>query len=84
MKITKDLHKYTVLSRGSLSWKNIFKRRPTVKRVNVYLKEFFQLKNIRYHTGKRAKAHFDIVTLIYNAAKLAIDRINKKLREQAA
>ena len=49
-----------------------------VECVIAYLKS-----NVRYRTGKRAKAHFAIVTLIYNAAKLAIDRINKKLREQA-
>jgi len=84
MKITKDLRKYTAPARGSLSWKNIFKRRTAVERVNAYLKEFFQLNNVRYRTGKRAKVHFDIVTLIYNASKLAVDRINKNLQEQVA
>lgn len=34
--------------------------------------------------GKRAKVHFDIVTLIYNASKLAVDRINKRLSVQVA
>jgi len=32
----------------------------------VYLKELFQLNNIRYRTGKRAKIYFDIATLILN------------------
>ena len=63
MKIAKDLRKYTAPARGSLSWKNIFKRRTAVERVNAYLKEFFQLNNVRYRTGKRAKFHFDISRL---------------------
>jgi len=84
MKITKDLRKYTAPTRGSLSRKNIFKRRTAVERVNAYLKEFFQLNNVRNRTGKQAKVHFDIVTLIYNASKLSVVRINKKLREQVA
>jgi len=52
--------------------------------VNAYLKEYFQLNNVRYRTGKRAKVHFDLVTLIYNASKLACDRINRLLNQKAA
>ncbi|WP_268827867.1 transposase, partial [Tetragenococcus koreensis] len=37
--------------------KNISKRRSAVERVNAYLKEYFQLNNVRYRTGKRAKVH---------------------------
>lgn len=76
VKITTDLRKYTAPARGSKAWKNIFKRRTAVERVNAYLKEYFQLNNVRYRTGKRAKVHFDLITLIYNASKLAADRIN--------
>jgi hypothetical protein len=82
MKITTDLRKYSAPARGSMAWKNIFKRRTAVERVNAYLKEFFQLKNVRYRTGKRAKGHFDIVTLVYNASKLAADRMNAQLIQQ--
>src|SRR5690625_2206998 len=82
MKITKDLRKYTAPARGSQAWQKIFNRRTAVERVNGYLKEFFQLNNVRYRTGKRAKVHFDIVTLIYNASKLAVDRINVLLNQQ--
>lgn len=53
-----------------------------VERVNAYLKEFFQLNNVRYRTGKRAKVHFDLVTLVYNACKLAIDRIRKAMESK--
>ena len=45
----------------------------------TYLKEFFQLNNGRYRTGKRANVHFDLVTLVYNASKLAVDRIRKEV-----
>ena len=84
MKITTDLRKYSAPARGSLAWKNIFKRRTAVERVNAYLKEFFQLNNVRYRTGKRAKIHFDMVTLVYNASKLAADRINAQFIQQQA
>src|SRR5699024_6508199 len=61
MKITKDLRRYTAPARGSKAWKNLFKRRTAVERVNGYLKEYFQLNNVRYRTGKRAKVHFDLI-----------------------
>lgn len=84
VKITTDLRRYTAPARGSKAWKTIYKRRTAVERVNAYLKEYFQLNNVRYRTGKRAKVHFDLVTLVYNASKLAIDRINTKLNQQQA
>ena len=84
MKITTDLRRYTAPARGSKAWKKIYNLRTAVERVNAYLKEFFQLNNVRYRTGKRAKVHFDIVTLIYNASKLATDRINTKLNQEQA
>lgn len=85
MKITADLRRYAAPARGSKAWKKIYNLRTAVERVNAYLKEFFQLNNVRYRTGKRAKVHFDLVTLIYNASKLATDRISTQLyQEQAA
>jgi len=50
--------------------------------VNGYLKEYFQLNNVRYRLGKRAKIHFDLITLVYNASKLAADRINVLIKHQ--
>src|SRR5699024_102388 len=82
MKVTKHLRRYTAPARGTQAWQKIYNRRTAVERVNAYLKEFFQLNNVRYRTGKRAKVHFDIVTLIYNASKLAADRINALLNQQ--
>lgn len=82
VKITTDLRKYTAPARGSKAWKTIFKRRTAVERVNAYLKLYFQLDNVRYRTGKRAKVHFDLVTLVYNASKLAADRIKITLENQ--
>jgi len=84
MKITKDLRRYTAPARGSKAWETIYKRRSAVERVNAYLKGFFQLNNVRYRTGKRAKIHFDMVALIYNASKLAADRMNAQLIQQQA
>ncbi|MFC0478058.1 IS1182 family transposase [Robertmurraya beringensis] len=84
VKITTDLRKYTAPARGSKVWKEIFKRRTAVERVNAYLKQYFQLNHVRYRTGKRAKVHFDLVTLVYNASKLAVDRINATISHQLA
>src|SRR5699024_2638388 len=81
MNSTKDHRKYTAPTRGSKAWQSIYNRRTAVERVNAYLKEFFQLNNVRYRTGTRAKVHFDIVTLVYNASKLAVDRIDTALNE---
>jgi len=86
MKITKGLIKYTAPARprGSKAWQAIHNQRTAVERVNAYLKEFFHLNNVRYRSGKRAKIHFDLVTLTYNASKLAVDRINAALYQQVA
>lgn len=84
MKITIDLRKYTAPARGSEAWKELAKQRSAVERVNAYLKEFFQLNNVRYRTGKRAKVHFDLVTLVFNSTKLASDRLKQQLQQQAA
>lgn len=84
IKITTDLRKYTAPARGSKAWNKLFDRRTAVERVNAYLKEFFQLNNVRYCTGKRAKVHFDLLVLIYNASKLAADRIGARLSQHQA
>lgn len=81
IKIETDIRKYSAPGRGSEAWKKLFNQRTAVERVNAYLKEFFQLKNARYRTGKKAKVHFDLVTLVYNASKLAVDRINQKMNK---
>lgn len=82
VKIESDLRKYTAPARGSEKWKHLFAERTSVERVNAYLKEFFQLNNVRHRTGKKAKFHFGLVTLVYNASKLAVDRINNELKNQ--
>lgn len=82
IRITTDLRTYNAPARGSKAWKKLIKRRTAVERVNAYLKEFYQLNNARFRTGKRAKVHFDLIVLIYNASKLAADRINLLLLQQ--
>ncbi|WP_339062090.1 hypothetical protein [Tepidibacillus marianensis] len=41
-----------------------------------------KLYDVRYRTGKKAKFHFDLSVLVYNASKLAIDRTNQQLIQQ--
>ncbi|WP_391559527.1 transposase [Robertmurraya sp.] len=75
IKIETDLRRYSAPARGSMAWKERFKERSSVERVIGYLKEFFQLNNVRYRTGERAKVHLDLVTLVYNGMKLASLRL---------
>jgi hypothetical protein len=75
IKSSVDLRKYTSPARGSLKWKLIYKQRAAVERVIAYLKEYFDLDNVRHRGGKKAKLHFQIVTLTYNASRLAMDRL---------
>ena len=82
IKCETDIRKYTYPARGSILWKKLYKERTAVERVNAYLKEYFQLNNVRHRTGRKAKLHFNMVTFIYNACKLAVDRLNAKLNEQ--
>lgn len=84
VKITNDLRKYSAPGRGTETWKKIYQERTAVERVIAYLKEYFQLDNIRFRTGKRAKVHVDLVTLVYNSAKLAVDRLNRQIQNIAA
>jgi len=82
IRIETNLRRYTAPARGSEKWKKLFAERTAVERVNAYLKEFFQLNNIRHRTGKKARLHLDLVILVYNASKLAVDRINRQLENQ--
>ncbi|WP_431027801.1 transposase [Lysinibacillus sp. LZ02] len=82
IKCETDIRKYTYPARGSALWEKLYKERTAVERVNAYLKEYFQLNNVRHRTGRKAKLHFNLVTFIYNACQLAIDRLNVQLTEQ--
>lgn len=81
IKVESDIRKYTVPARGSQSYKELYKKRTAVERVNAYLKGFFQLNNIRHRGGALAKVDFDISCLVYTLSKLAVDRINKQMNE---
>ncbi|MEY9978604.1 transposase [Lysinibacillus sp. RC79] len=82
IKCDTDLRKFTYPARGSELWKQLYKERTAVERVNAYLKQYFQLNNIRHRTGRKAKLHFNLVTFINNACKLAVDRLNALLQVQ--
>ncbi|PGS45881.1 transposase [Bacillus sp. AFS041924] len=75
-----DIRKYAAPGRGTQKWKSLFKLRTSVERVNAYLKEFFQLNNVRHRTGAKAKLHLSLATLVFNCTKLAVDRINQALK----
>jgi len=73
-KITDNLRRCTAPARGSMKWDEIYKERSSVERVNAYLKGYFLLDQIYHCTGEKAKFHFDLVHIAYNASKLAVDR----------
>ena len=77
------MRKYTFPARGSKKWDELYKERTAVERVNAYLKEFFGLNNVRHRNGKKAKLHFQLVTLVYNTSKLATDRIKVAIEQQS-
>lgn len=81
IKVESDIRKYTVPARGSKSYKELYKKRTAVERVNAYTKEFFQLNNIRHRGGALAKVDFDISCLVYTLSKRAVDRMNKQMNE---
>lgn len=81
VKIDSNIRKYTVPARGSQSYKELYKKRTSVERVNAYTKGFFQLNNIRHCGGALAKVDFDISYLVYTLSKLAVDRINKQMKD---
>ncbi|MFE3575404.1 transposase [Lysinibacillus sp. NPDC059133] len=82
IKCDTDIRKFTYPARDSELWKQLYKERTAVERVNAYLKQYFQLNNVRHKTGRKAKLHFNLVTFIYNACKLAVDRLNALLQVQ--
>lgn len=84
IKKTLDIRKYIAPARGSEAWKKLSNERSSVERVNAYLKEYFQLNNIRYRTGELAKTQFLLSILMYNASKLAVDRLNKEVSQKVA
>lgn len=59
-------------------WRAIAKERSAVERVNAYLKEYFGLNHVRHHTGEKARAHLNLVVLVYNSTKLACDRLTHR------
>ena len=69
--IEQDLRKYTYPARGSESFIELYKKRTSVERVFVYLKEYFGLKRTR-HRGLRATVDFQLSSLAYNLCKFAL------------
>jgi transposase len=78
IKVSSDSRKYTIPARGSDSYFELYKQRTAVERINAYLKEYFQLNNIR-HRGKLAQVDFQFSILAYTLCKLAVDRLNKSM-----
>lgn len=79
IKVSINFRKYTVPARGSEVHQKLYSQRTAVERVFAYLKERFQLDNIRHRGGRKAKLHMELTCLLYTACKLTVDRINQML-----
>ncbi|GAA3314328.1 hypothetical protein GCM10020331_052830 [Ectobacillus funiculus] len=67
-----DIRKYCAPGRGSEAWKKTLQPKKCCGTSECLFKRVLSVeKNVRYRTGKRAKVHFDLVTLVYNASKIS-------------
>jgi transposase len=56
-----------------MKWDKIYKEQSCVERMNAFLKGYFLLNQIYHCTGEKAKVHFDLVHIAYNACEFAVD-----------
>ncbi len=84
VRIEMDLRRYAAPASGSQTWEEIYDQRTAVERVIAWFERVLSIKLCSLCTGKRAKVHFDLVTLVYNASKLAAHRISKELENKQA
>ncbi|AQY52285.1 hypothetical protein UE46_15515 [Listeria weihenstephanensis] len=78
IKQTTNLRKYAVPARGTQAWEKLYSLRSAVERVNGYLKNNYQLSNVRFNGGKATATHVSLIQLTYNAVKFAVERLTKK------
>ncbi|GAA3315639.1 hypothetical protein GCM10020331_010920 [Ectobacillus funiculus] len=72
VKMETDIRKYCAPGRGSEAWKKTLQPKKCCGTSECLFKRVLSVeKNVRYRTGKRAKVHFDLVTLVYNASKIS-------------
>ncbi|EUJ40976.1 transposase, partial [Listeria weihenstephanensis FSL R9-0317] len=78
IKQTTNLRKYAVPARGTQAWEKLYSLRSAVERVNGYLKNNYQLSNVRFNGGKATATHVSLIQLTYNAVKFAVERLTTK------
>ncbi|WP_420872005.1 transposase [Cohnella rhizosphaerae] len=78
--VKEDVRRYTAPGRGSEKFHQLFKQRTAVERVFAYLKLYLELGTTR-KLKRRAFVDMDLSCLTYNVCKLAIDKLNKRIRE---
>ncbi|MNW52221.1 Transposase DDE domain protein [compost metagenome] len=79
-RVGEDVRRHTAPGRGSKKFTQLFKQRTAVERVFAYLKLYLGLSSSR-KLKKRTFVDLDLSCLTYNLCKLAIDRLNKSIRE---
>lgn len=79
-RVSEDVRRHTAPGRGSEKFTQLFKQRTAVERIFAYLKLYLGLNSSR-KLKKRVFVDLDLSCLTYNLCKLAVDRLNKSIRE---
>lgn len=82
IKQTTEVRCYAHPARGNNAWKSLYKKRSAVERVNVYLKEYFQLNQPRSVEGEKAHIDSVMIQLAYNTLKFASQRLAKTTNQK--
>lgn len=78
IKQSEDLRKYSQPSRGTKAWKNHYKNRTSVERVNAYLKGNYRLENTNYYYATRVVVEHQLIQLAYNLKTFCAQLLGKK------
>lgn len=83
VKQRKDVRKYSNPARGTIAWKNKYKKRSSVERVNAYLKNNYQYNQTKYYLPDHVQVEHQFIQLAYNLKTYATQRLLNKRIEKA-
>ena len=78
IKQSNDLRKYAHPGRGTTAWRNHYKKRSSVERVNAYVKENYGLNKTNYYQAKKVVIEHELIQLAYNLNTFFKQKQSKK------
>lgn len=78
IKQANDLRKYAHPGRGTPAWKNHYKKRSSVERVNAYVKENYGLNKTNYYQAEKVVTEHELIQLAYNLNTFFKQKQSKK------